>query len=274
MVNNDNKSANWAEDFVCESAQCLKSNLALFGDNDNTNLYSILSRSNSNPMTKQGATNGFSSYLFQPEYGPNSEYPITLFIDKKSITPAVNDTEWHKKLIQLKGILEVSDQDVAKIQSTNEFLVNNYRDWDTNQFTNPYFGTFSTEKDFMTVNLNRVSDFRIASFIENSDYVWIFAEAVNTSTAKGLFFLFVFNRQANKFEMDGVEKGESRKIDRVLRHEFIAQNIFNEDSQGNKSKPDEPNKNMRIAETVNSLSVPFLIFIVVIILSVVGFVAF
>ena len=276
MVNTDNENANWAEDFICDTNQCFKSNLALFGDSDKMNLYSILTGLKSIPISKQRAFDTYSSYLLQPEYAPNREYPITLFIDKKKITPKVDETEWHKKLIQLRSVLEISDQDVAKIQSIKEFLVNNYRDWDTNQFANPYFGTFSTEKDFMAVNLNGASDFKIASFIENSEYVWIFVEAFYPFNAKKVFFLFVYNKQENKFEMDGVYSGESGIIDHILRHEFVAQNIFDEDSQGNESKPEEPNKNKRMVEsdTINTPSVYFMIFIVVLILLAVGFVAF
>ena len=275
MVNTDNKSANWAEDFICENNQCLKSNFTLFNDSDKTNLYAVLTNSNNIPATKPGIMDTYSSYLLQPEYASNSEYPITLLIDKKNITPGV-DTEWQRKLVRLKGLLEISDQDVVKIDSIKEFLIENYRDWDTTQFANPYFGRFSTEKDFLAVNLNRASDLRIDSFIENPEYVWVFAEAFYPFNAKSKSLLFVYNKQENKFELDGVNSGESRKIDTVLRHEFAAQSIFSENLKDNESQLEEQNKNKRSVETdsSNMPSLYFLIFMTALVLMVIGFVLF
>ena len=225
MTDNSDKNIDWAEDFICENNTCLKSNFNLFGKSNIKKIFLATDNFQNEISLNKINKDSYQIIDIQPDFSPNDQYPVTLLINRKNAKQAF-DTEWHKSLNKLRLIIDGSDQK-AKSDKINNFLSANFLNWDSEELIKTGFRNFSYEKDFFKLNLLGLNEFEINSYIENVNYVWTFVKANNLVSNEKVSFLFLYDKNQNKFEMNAVENQESQAIDRLLRQKLIEENIFN-----------------------------------------------
>lgn len=245
MTDKFGDTVGWAEDFVCEDGQCLKSNLVLFNQTKNNQLFYSITNSVLSPVVGFKPLSNYKKILLQPKFSPNPKYPVTIYIDLQAISNETTQLDWYKKLSQLKTLVEQDSTTVAardaKYESIKRQLSHIYPEWDKSDYENLnlfLYSSFSRSADYAHNFVNNIRDrstFEIDSYIENSDYVWIFVPPWKGERDRDpLIFLYNKNKKSFDFELS-YKNRNNKSIDRILRSSLIADGLFDVDEKEKKT---------------------------------------
>ena len=228
MVDDTNQSVNWAEDFVCSTIRCYKSNFSFFDENKANSLLLTINNSKSIVFPGLKQIDSYHEVLLYPETDSDSRYPLSIFVDRKSASDS-EGSQWHRELAGLKVIVEESpDNSDEKLKKIQLYLQSMYAAWDENTLFSPYFSRVSFDKSFFGLRVLGFNKFDIKYYLENPNYVWAFVEGYNPIDENRVFLLFSYNKKEKSFEMSSTEDDESKVINNILKNDFIASNLFEE----------------------------------------------
>ena len=248
MTDKFGDTVGWAEDFVCEDGQCLKSNLVLFNQTENNQLFYSITNSALSPVVGFKPLSNYKKILLQPKFSPNPKYPVTIYIDLQAISNETTQLDWYKKLSQLKKVVEQNSSPSVsgatwdvKYENIKRQLSHIYPEWDKsdyendNLFLHSRFSRSANDAHYLVMHLLGRSTFEIDSYIESADYVWIFIPPWKGEHDRGpLIFLYNKNKKSFDFELS-YKNRNNKSIDRILRSSLIADGLFDVDEKEKKT---------------------------------------
>ncbi len=258
IVDKTNETVAWYEDFICSQDVCSKSNyLNIFGSSEEKRLFSYIYNSPKKSVGNSDLSDYFKIILDSVD--ASSKYPIRIFYKIKKASKGVKQPKWYDIL---RKIEDIDLDSLGKLEFLEPYIPTIFEDWNESELASFDFSGARREKEFIIQSLAVNSNFKVKSYLESDEKVWVFASAIDSS-GDSRRYLFVFNKKSSLFQLQTPVGDQSKTIDRMLRNQIFENALFQSNDGDNRevkyspSFDDETIRNFYANLKVIDLSSPY-----------------